>query len=520
MRPRSKLLRFLRAGSLAGLGALLAACGGDKVTGGCGDRFALRFALTSVKEGLPLDSLAVNIAIEGGDPQAFKVNLKTGVSSANLTAEQGQKYSLGFELFSGGRMIGRGESQGRLGCDLDVQLNPVWDDSAARQVKADFGKGELLPSRLAIYYSQALPGTVFELPLDSLPAARYRWYVKLADSNIIEGEGPAVRFPIADSLAGKSLTLRLQAVSGNTVKEERIWVITVLAAPPRDRLSRMIVRADTSSKDGISFAYKYGEGKLIAIESYDEAVPLSGSSPAGVESLYYDEQGRLSGAHAARPDGSVADSAFGYDGDGRLVFVQAKDSLGTVGDSLYYEGGKLTGSRRFVDGKARESARVSRPSAETRLDSVFLETADGPVLARVVAGVYRGDSLTERRASVVRGERLEAYTRETIAYNGLGGRAWREVWLEGQSPSLDETDGYAYDSKGRLSSIRVLDGQTGLLLQAVDFEYASAVAAKSSSAFADRPPSAGPGILADLRSMHSEPERGRRPPRQVPGDGR
>ena len=511
---RNPIARFAAGTALA----ILCGCGGKQVAGGCGDGFAVRFAIGSVKEGLPLDSLALDIAVDGGEPQKFNVNLKTGVSTAAITAAQGQAYALRFELFSSSRKIGKGESQGKLTCDLDVALNPVWDDDAARQVKADLGSGKLLPPKLSLYYTQALPGTIFTLPLDTLSGARYRWYVKLNDSNLIEDEGQTVRFPIAESLAGKSLTLRLQVVTGNTIKEEIIWVIAVLAAPSQDRIARMIVRADTASKDGISFTYKYAAGRLAAVESYEATVPLGGVAPAGVESLYYDGKGRLERTRTARTDGGITDSSLTYDSLGRIVSLKVEDSLGSVVDSLSYEGGKLYSSRRFVAGKPVETVKYRWTGADTRIDSLFHEGTGGLSLARVATLRFRVDSLIERRVAVARGALLEPYTRETIAYNGLGSRAWRELWLEGQSASLEQTDGYAYDPKGRLLSIRSRDIQTGLLLQALDFEYA----APAAKAVAKTAAGGAEAILADLRFMHSEWERGPKPPRSAAylGDSR
>ena len=519
MRASSSFRRLALLTVLCAICSWIAACGGKQVAGGCGVGFTVRFAIGSVKDGLPLDSLDVDIAVGGGSPQRFAVNLKTGVSSASIKAAQGQSYALRFELFSAGHKIGKGESQGRLDCDLNVALNPVWNEDSTKQAKLDLGSGLLLPARLSLFYTQALAGSVFSLPLDSLPGLRYRWYVKLNDSNLIEDEGFPVRFPIADSLAGKSLTLRLQVLSGNAIKEERIWVIAVLANAPKDHVARMIVRADTASKDGISSVFRYSGDRLIAVEEYDAAVPLGGAVPAGVESLYYDDKGRLSGTHSSRPDGSALDSSFAYAMDGRLAYVEQKDTLGIVRDSLFFEGGKLYNSRRYVDGKPTETVKFRWSGSDLRVDSIFREGSGGPALARRVTNLFRGDSLLERQVALMRsgpsGNALAAYTKEAITYNGLGSRAWREFWLEGQTASLERTDAYGYDAKGRLVSILSQDVRTGLPLQAIGFEYSpSSASPKASAAQAGVRETAA--SLAELRYVHSDWER--RLSARVPGN--
>src|SRR3989338_5950365 len=104
---------FLPAACLALSAALLTGCGSDPASP-CASGFAVRFALLSIKEGLPLDSLFVRIAVgANGADQDFRVNLKTGVSNSSITARQGEPYRLVFKLYSAGHEIGGGGNEGR-----------------------------------------------------------------------------------------------------------------------------------------------------------------------------------------------------------------------------------------------------------------------------------------------------------------------------------------------------------------------------------------------------------------------
>jgi hypothetical protein len=454
--------------------SLLLGCGqGAKVTGTCASGFAVQFRITSVKDSLPLDNLTVKISVGGGDPQDFSVNLKTGVSTAAITAAQGQDYTLDFQLFSSGKEIGKGQSKGTLSCDLDVALDPIWDTVITAQVKKDLKLGVLIPSKLEANFTQAVAGNVFELPLDSLKTSVYRWYLKLDGKTLIEDEGAVVRIPIADSLAGKTLVLRLQVVEKGVIKEDRIWVVIVLAAAPNERIARIKSRSDTTSPLGISLAYRYENGHVTSVETYDSLSPSSDLKPVGVESLYYDDKGRLSHTSTWMPDSSRIDSTFGYDDEGRLASLEVKTGVHTVVDSLAYSGGKLSSSRRSADGALLETAKYVWTGSARRDDSVFTLGPQGRVWSRLIQNTYKNDSLVLRQVAIVR-DGLQPLGKEVIAYNAVGGRAYREVYTEGQSATLEQTDAYSYDAKGRLIALRAKDEVAGSLLYALDFEYAAA----------------------------------------------
>ncbi len=454
---------------------LLLGCGsGGGVTGTCASGFAVQFRITAVKDSLPLDSLFLQIVLGKNDTQYFAVNLNSGVSSAAITAAQGDAYKLNFKLYTSGVEIGTGESKGTLKCDLDVALDPKWDVAATDSVKKNLDKGNLLPAKLSLNFTQAVAGRDFELPLEPLSKdSVYRWYLKLGDSTLIQDQGQTVRIPIADSLAGKTLVLRLQVVVGKTIKEDRIWVVTVLAAPPLDRIARIRSRSDTTVALGVSLALRYADNRLSSVETYDSLVPGAAQKPVGVESLYYDDKGRLSKTTTWESDSARIDSLFGYGADGRLAALDVRKGSGKVVDSLFYDAGKLSSSRRYVDGALWESAKYKWTASASREDSVFTIGPKGLIWTRLIENAYKNDSLVLRQVLIVR-DGLQALGKEVIAYNALGGRAYREVYSEGKTPTLEQTDSYGYDAKGRLASMLSKDEVTGNLLYMLNYEYGPA----------------------------------------------
>lgn len=455
------MIRLLLPLSLFSL--LLFGCGqGGDTVGPCASGFAVRFAITEVKDSLPLDSLFLRIALgTDGAAQDFKVNLKTGKSSAAIRASQGDAYALTFALFSAGKEIGKGESKGTLACDLNVALNPVWNDSTVKAVKEILTRGSILPPRLAESYGQAMAGKVFALPMAASDSVLYRWSLKDGDSVVLDGEGRQVSFTIPESLAGKTVVIRLMALDGEgrVLLEERRWNIAVLAVLSGSRLARVLVRTDSTAKDGSSQSLVYGDGKLVRIDGFDVLSPASGAAPVWAESLHY-EGGRLVRARVSLPGGASLDSLFGYDGAGMLRAVEVRTARDTVIDSLFHEGGRLASSRRYVSGVLRESALYRWNGTETRTDSVFTPAQGGFELTRIIRNRFAADSLVERIVSVGRGTLVPSW-RETLAYNGLGRRAWREVWTEGASSTLERTEKYRYDGSGRLLSVSARDEVAG-----------------------------------------------------------
>lgn len=490
-------LPLLLAAALASL--VLAGCG-PGAADPCGAGFSVRFAVTSVKEGLPLDSLFLRISLGGGDPQEFQVDIKTGRSSAAIRARQGEPYTLAFALFSAGRRIGGGEESGRLGCDLDVELNPLWDDTAVAVVKKDLEKGSLLPSRLTDLYDQAVAGEVFALPLDSLDSLCYRWYLKRGDSTVMEGEGRRVRFTMPGSLAGETVALRLHALSlpDSVIREERRWAVRVLAARPADRLERVLVRTDSSAALGSSLAYRYDAGRLVRIEGFDALSPAAADRPAWAETLHY-EAGRLARAAVRLPDGSLIDSLFAYGKDGLPAAVTVRNGRDTVTDSLFHASGRLSGSRRYANGRLQESAVYAWTGPSSRSDSVWTPGDKGLELTRVIRNRYEGDSLAERTVLAGRGI-LAPYKREVLLYNGFGARVLREVYAEGAAPLLESSERSRYDGAGRLASLAVRDEVAGESLLHLAYLYAAAPAAKSAAR--PRPTFAGLAALAEARFAH------------------
>lgn len=484
-------------------------CGsGQKVAGSCSSGFKVQFAITSVKDSLPLDTLNVKIALgDTGSPENFVVNLKTGVSSAAITATQGEAYRLTFSLYSAGYLIASGESQGKLACDLSVDLNPVWNDTNIVKAKKDLGLGIIFPAWLPTYFSQAVPGKVYQLPLDSLHNTSYRWYIKSGDSTLMQGEGAGVRITFPDSLAGKTVTIRLQAVSGSIIKEERIWNISILSVVSQDKILRILEQTDTTVQEGISLTFLYDSLHLTAVESFDSLSSTPDQKPAAVESLYYNGAGQLTRTHAWLPDSAGLDSVFAYDEAGNLASLQVLSGTGKTVDSLSYQNGKLSASRRYVNGTLEESTRFNWDGADERDDSVSTPGSSGMALTRVIVNRYQSDSLSERDVLVWSGG-LTPYTQEIIVYNGLGSRAYRNLFLQGSTPTLEQSDTYAYDAKGRVASMVSTDEVTSDLILQIRYQYAPGtvagkVAASMRKTHAVTALHSVLNVLTDIRFAHS-----------------
>src|SRR5207244_1683886 len=117
--------------------------------------------------------------------------------------------------------------------------------------------------------------------------------------------------------------------------------------------------------------------------------------------------------------------------------------------------GKLKESHKSVNGKPSESATYTWSGSDRRYDSVYTPsgTSSSPVLTRIFQNQFRNDSLVQRetlvqREAVAGKPSSEPYEKEIITYNGLGGRAYEETYLEGFTSTLDASASYAYDDKG------------------------------------------------------------------------
>lgn len=494
------------------LAALLVGCfGTDRDE--AGDRgFALRFKLDEVYQELPLDSLHITIAIDDtGSPQAFKVDLRSGRSTAQLEGREGQAYVLDFELYSAGYLIGGGKVDGVLVRGDTILLKPMWDEDNARRAKKDLGLGAILPPNLAEDFTLAQSGVPMVLPLDSLKSLVYRWSVLSGDSTVLSGEGPQVSVDLPADLAGKQVLIRVQAWDGTRVKEERSWIFTVLASLPaiRPRFARIRNAPDAGHGSTLSYAYD-GDGRLIRIETFASLAPAKDAAPVAVESLAY-EGGQIARAILRLADGGLVDSLFSYDGQGRLRAMTVSDGAAKVADSLFYREQDLVLSRRYASGVLQEEARYRVAGPGLRQDSVFTQEAGSLKFTRLVENRYHGDSLVERRFFVKRAG-LEPQKRELIAYNGIGLRARVSYYAEGASPILERSDAYGYDSLGLLSSWIRRDEASGEPEILVAYEYSDAGAQENlsvgpSAKTATRIPPPSPSltaILAQLGSAHGE----------------
>ena len=489
---------------------IIGGCGaGGEIAGGCKTGNKLKFTIASVKDGLPLDSLLIKIKI-GNDTnsQKFSSNLKTGISSASITAAEGDAYKLTFELFSAGLKIGAGQDSGKLTCDLNVTLNPKWDTAKTEQAKNNLNRGLLLPSKLAEHFSQALPGKYLELPLDTTHV--YRWYVKLNDSTIIEDTGKVVRILIPDSLAGKTITLRLQVLSGNTIVEDRIWSISILSTVSKDILSRILIRTDTNWSDtnvnhGTASAYRYDKGHLIAIENFPTLNSNSGISSVSAESLFYDDASHLTRTSFYTASGGKRDSLFSYNAEGLLIALESHPGTDKIIDSLWYDKSKLSRSTRTVNGKQTEFAIYTWTNTNKRVDSVYTNSNNGIELFRIIQNIYKNGNLIERDISGGINAN-EPMTKEFIIYNALGSQAYHEYYTEGAPSVLEVTETYKYDAKGRMVFLIVKDEVTGDIVNAYSYEYSAALAKFSAYAYSTRV-SADSGmrnVLQDIFTAHSD----------------
>jgi hypothetical protein len=482
-------------------------CNGDSPASDVDDKaLSIEFKLpASPLKGLTPDSLGVSLTL-GNDPQpqTFTYNWKTGSASRTLSATEGQTYKLRLEVFACNYRIGMGEIEGIFKQGVPIALQPIWDTLAVRNAGICRGATQCLPGNPAADYGLALAGRLFSIPTTCDTPLTYRWFVRKGDSTLFTGEGGKPSFLIPDSLKGSNVSVRLQVVLDGIGREERKWILTVLAEISKDKLSRTLVRNAPSASVGSALTYAYDEkGRLSLVRIFNSLQPAPETKPIAVESLFYAENGSLIQARLLHLDGSIVDSAFTYGAGGTLAQLKVMEGSSTVRDTLIYgKGDVLTGSHRYVNGTLRDSIVFTWSGKDARSDSVFSLVNKGLELVRVIENRFQEDSLSERRTLLYKG-RLSPYRKELWAYNGIGRRIGWKIYTEGFSLSLEESHAYKYDAQGRLDSLFSKDEVTGDYFLAAAYEYTGAGgAAKRSGSGTIEGATAAQILISDLAFDH------------------
>lgn len=459
---------------LALLSALLAACNSDPDDP---EPFSVKFTLAEVPSGLTLDSLEIAISLgDTGKPQKLSIDLKTGTSNAQVLAFPGQKYKLTYTLFASGFDIGKGDEDGTLSQDMKIELEPTWNNAKIASARAAREQGKLLPPYLETSFAQALAGKPMVISIDPAKDHEYTWYVRLGDSTIASGTGAKVSYTPMDSLGGKTVNIKVIVKKGNTVVEERDWDVKVLGSLPGDRLVGIATRTDSAAKEGTYIHYKYNaEGKPDSLLFFDTTVFVSGRPTTGTLAITYTQAHRPSGdpskvVRTARGDSDI-DSAFSYDGQGRVVAITVTIASGTTADSITYVSDKVTETRSYAQGRLMRRIRHVALSAVSEVDSVYSRADSGLALSGLVAYDLQDGKVINKRI-YSRNVEMQALRSEWTYWNALGSIAFRNRYDEGAgAPVLQESETYTYKADGNLDRILVRDEVTQEVLRIRNFVY-------------------------------------------------
>jgi YD repeat-containing protein len=460
----------------------------DGSSGGDNDPFAVTFSVASVPRNLPLDSIEIHIAIgDTGKPQNFSINAKTGVSQATVIAYPGQTYKLSYKFFSGGFAIGKGELSGKLTSDMQISLSPDWDAANVDLADSAIHAGKYLPGYLGSANSLALAGKPLDIKIDSADGKTYRWWVRLGDSIIAEGQGSLINWTPAASLTGKNPTIKLQVLTGTQVTEETSWVLTVLASRLPDRLRSIVIKNDTAASQGSLIEFKYtGSGHLDSVLSYDTTAHASGYAPvASVAYSYQSIAGRDYVGKAAKVyrNDSGLDTVFTYDAKGRLLTVTVTQSTGTTVDSIFYGADGAGETRSYAQGSLLQTLKHAKVSASQWVDTTFSKSDSGFKASRVVLSAYRDTLLVAKKTWVNKGG-LVPNASEKFIYTGLDALAIHLFYTESGAPELIRSETFAFTAGGLPATLIRKDETTQEVEWVWHFGYGEAAlpAAKLSAA--------------------------------------
>ncbi len=464
----------LRLFALLGLW-LLVACTGSPSTP-VPEGFSVQFVLKSVPENLPLDRLDIRITVgDTGKAQALSVDLRTGVSTADVQAFPGEKYKLDFVLYSKGIEIGKGEAKGSFAKDMSITLEPVWNRDSVATVKARLDDRRVLPAYLPSAYAVARTGLGFNIELDSTAGITYRWWIRLGDSVIAEGDGRKLAWTPGDSLAGLNVSVKIHARSGDTIVERIIWDVTIIGKPAVRRLARMVTTRKPGDATGSTTLYRYTSlGRLDSAIVYDSTL-VPARNPTAGSAYGYDGSGRLVKVHSWSATAGDLDSLLSWSQDDRLSSVEVSQAGAVLSDSMIYSGTVLASIKTYVSGSlVRELVRVTGKDSAfdaVTVDSIFARTGGKSTLDRVVRSGYKSGQLSEATVLIPKTETAPFRT-EQFRYNALGALALRLLYSEGVSRTLELSETFRYDSLGLLRRSVVKDEIMGDTLRTLEYAYA------------------------------------------------
>ncbi|MEO7423777.1 MAG: hypothetical protein ABI036_01240 [Fibrobacteria bacterium] len=449
-------------------------------------QYPITFDLTSVVEGLSVDSIVVEMAIAGGQPQVLKVDLKTGEAVSQVAAKPGDAFQLRFTLYAGGVRIGKGVLTGVLAPDDHQVLEPVFDSLAIAQVKQRLADGQRLPADLSERYGLAIASVPMIMRLDSASGVRFVWTVSPEGNPAATGEGREFSWTPTAGQAGKSASVRVEAWEGDVLAQARDWLIHVIGTAPQGRLLRYTTRSDTSARIGTLTRLSYSPG-LTLRQTYGDLDPARDALPVALDSLQTDNLGRPLLIRTSLSSGEAFDSAFSWSPDGHMSSLRVRQGASVLVDSFTWIGGELRQTRHFLNDSLVERLVHSR-AGDSGSDTLFVPGGDSKwEMARLFRLRYQGENLVEKSWYLLRNG-WTVYRRETFAFTGLGMPLRRQTYSEGEISEAETSERWFYDGAGALVRRLGRDDRTGLSEFSLDFVWETPLAKRTAGIIPAHPP--------------------------------
>ncbi|MEO7423538.1 MAG: hypothetical protein ABI036_00020 [Fibrobacteria bacterium] len=442
--------------------------------------YPVTFDLSAFVEGIAVDSIQIEIAINDGLPQALTVNLVSGESESEVLAKPGDAFQLRFSLYSGGIRIGQGVIRGLMAADIHQVLEPVFDPAAIAQIKQSLSEGLYLPADLPDRYGLAIAGSPLYLRLDSAESIRFKWTVSPEGEIPSTGEGTVFIWTPSPASVGKAVPVKVEAWKGSIRAQERNWSIRVIRQLPVGRLSGYTTRNDTSALSGSLTRFTYSPGLMVR-QTFGSLDPARDASPVEIDSVQTDASDRPLLVRTRLGGGATVDSAFSWSAAGRLLSLTVREASTVSVDSFSWDKDDLRGVRRFVRDTLVEWL-VHRRDKDQGSDTLFTRGPEGKLeMSRVFRLRYQGDSLAEKTWYVLRNSWV-AYRRETFTYTGIGSLLRYRRFRESERSEPDVSALWFYDETGKLLRQLERDDVDGRISFAQDYTWDRSLAKRSALA--------------------------------------
>lgn len=482
----------------------LSGCQSQEPDGGASVTFPVTFDLSAIVEGISIDSIQIEIAINEGAPQALYVDLKSGVSESRVFAKPGDAFQLRFSLYSGGIRIGQGLIRGVMAANIQQVLEPVFDSAAIAEIRQSLSENQFLPADLPDRFALAIAGTPLYLRLDSTENILFKWTISPEGEDPRTGEGAVFIWTPSLASVSNAVPVKVEAWKGSVRAEARNWSIRVIRQAPDGRLSGYTTRNDTSAQSGSLTRFSYSPG-LIVRQTFGSLDPARDALPVEIDSVQTDASERPLLVRSRLGGGVTGDSAFSWSPAGRLLSLTVREGATVSVDSFSWDGSGLREVRRFVRDTLVEWL-VHRREKDQGSDTLFTRRSEGMMeISRVFRLRYQGDSLAEKTWYLLRNSWV-AYRRETFTYTGIGSPLRYRRYRESERSEPEVSALWFYDEAGRLLRQLERDDIDGRISFAQDYAWERSLAKRSATAIPSGSP-AGWGVaeaLATLRLYHKE----------------